>query len=101
SSRPPRPACPPYPTLFRSPGKEGLVHISKLSHERVSRVEDVVNIGDELTVMVTDIDAFGRINLTRKDLLPPPEPSEKRAGERNRSEEHTSELQSRENLVCR
>lgn len=67
------------------PGKEGLVHISKLSHERVSRVEDVVNIGDELTVMVTDIDAFGRINLTRKDLLPPPEPSEKRAGERNGS----------------
>ena len=67
------------------PGKEGLVHISKLSHERVGRVEDVVNIGDEITVMVTDIDAFGRINLTRKDLLPPPEPSEKRAGERNGS----------------
>jgi len=55
------------------PGKEGLIHISKLSHERVERVEDVVNVGDEITVKVTDIDSHGRINLSRKDLLPPPE----------------------------
>ena len=55
------------------PGKEGLVHISKLSHERVSRVEDVVKVGDEITVKVTDIDEQGRINLSRKDVLPPPE----------------------------
>ncbi len=55
------------------PGKEGLVHISKLSHDHVSRVEDVVKVGDEITVKVTDIDEQGRINLSRKDVLPPPE----------------------------
>ncbi|MFY9177731.1 MAG: polyribonucleotide nucleotidyltransferase [Caldicoprobacterales bacterium] len=55
------------------PGKEGLVHISKLSHERVSKVEDVVKVGDKIKVKVTDIDEQGRINLSRKDILPPPE----------------------------
>lgn len=55
------------------PGKEGLIHISKLAHERVGKVEDVVNIGDEVTVKVTDIDAMGRINLSRKDMLPRPD----------------------------
>lgn len=55
------------------PGKEGLVHISKLSHDHVSRVEDVVKVGDEITVKVTDIDEQGRITLSRKDVLPPPE----------------------------
>ena len=55
------------------PGKEGLVHISKLSHDRVAKVEDVVKVGDEITVKVTDIDEQGRINLSRKDVLPPPE----------------------------
>ena len=55
------------------PGKEGLVHISKLAHERVGKVEDVVKVGDEITVKVTDIDEQGRINLSRKDVLPPPE----------------------------
>ncbi len=55
------------------PGKEGLVHISKLAHERVAKVEDVLNIGDEVTVKVVEIDHQGRINLSRKDLLPPPE----------------------------
>jgi len=54
------------------PGKEGLVHISKLSHDRVDRVEDVVKVGDEITVKVTDIDSHGRINLSHKDTLPPP-----------------------------
>jgi len=58
------------------PGKEGLVHISKLAHERVRRVEDVVKVGDEITVKVTDIDELGRINLSRKDVLPPPPKSE-------------------------
>lgn len=53
------------------PGKEGLVHISKLAHERVDKVEDVVKVGDEITVKVTDIDEQGRINLSRKDTLPP------------------------------
>lgn len=55
------------------PGKEGLVHISQLAHERVNRVEDVVKVGDEIEVKVTDIDEYGRINLSRKDTLPPPE----------------------------
>lgn len=58
------------------PGKEGLVHISKLAHTRVEKVEDVVNIGDEITVKVTEIDSQGRINLSRKDTLPLPPRSE-------------------------
>ncbi|MSQ25541.1 MAG: polyribonucleotide nucleotidyltransferase [Dehalococcoidia bacterium] len=51
------------------PGKDGLVHVSELSSERVNRVEDVVNIGDEITVMVTEIDRMGRVNLSRKAVL--------------------------------
>ncbi len=51
------------------PGKEGLVHISQLALERVAKVEDVVKIGDEILVKVTEIDRQGRINLSRKDLL--------------------------------
>jgi polyribonucleotide nucleotidyltransferase len=51
-------------------GKEGLVHISKLSHERVEKVEDILNIGDEILVKVIEIDKQGRINLSRKDALP-------------------------------
>ncbi|UCF71642.1 MAG: polyribonucleotide nucleotidyltransferase [candidate division WOR-3 bacterium] len=49
------------------PGKEGLVHISKLSRQRVKRVEDVVKIGDEIVVKVANIDDQGRINLIRKE----------------------------------
>ncbi|WP_199623295.1 polyribonucleotide nucleotidyltransferase [Paenibacillus alkalitolerans] len=55
------------------PGKDGLVHISQLSTERVGKVEDVVSIGDVITVKVTEIDAQGRINLSRKALLAPPQ----------------------------
>lgn len=51
------------------PNKEGLVHISKLAKERVEKVEDVVSVGDEILVKVTEIDAQGRINLSRKDAL--------------------------------
>ncbi|MCD8175324.1 MAG: polyribonucleotide nucleotidyltransferase [Phascolarctobacterium sp.] len=51
------------------PGKEGLVHISQLSTERVEKVEDVVSVGDEIVVKVTDIDSKGRINLSRKAVL--------------------------------
>jgi len=51
------------------PGKEGLVHISKLDTKRVKRVEDVVNVGDEIKVKVIEIDKQGRINLSRKDVL--------------------------------
>ncbi len=52
------------------PGKEGLVHISQLARERVAKVEDVVNIGDVITVKVVEIDRQGRVNLSRKELLP-------------------------------
>lgn len=51
------------------PGKEGLVHISKLDKKRVAKVEDVVNVGDEILVKVLDIDKQGRVNLSRKDAL--------------------------------
>jgi len=49
------------------PGKDGLVHISKLSRQRVKRVEDVVKLGDEIVVKVANIDDQGRINLIRKE----------------------------------
>ena len=52
-----------------APGKEGLVHISKLDKNRVEKVEDVVSVGSEVLVKVTEIDAQGRINLSRKDAL--------------------------------
>ncbi|MCI6889007.1 MAG: polyribonucleotide nucleotidyltransferase [Ruminococcus sp.] len=52
-----------------APGKDGLVHISKLDKNRVENVEDVVSIGDEIVVKVVEIDKQGRINLSRKDAL--------------------------------
>ncbi len=54
------------------PGKEGLVHISKLAHARVNKVEDVVAVGDEVTVRVIEVDKQGRINLSVKDATPEP-----------------------------
>ncbi len=51
------------------PGKEGLVHISKLDSKRVEKVEDVVSVGDEILVKVTDIDKQGRINLSRRHAM--------------------------------
>ncbi|MEH7222607.1 polyribonucleotide nucleotidyltransferase [Bacillus sp. JJ1566] len=50
-------------------GKDGLVHISELAEERVGKVEDVVSIGDEILVKVTEIDKQGRVNLSRKAVL--------------------------------
>ena len=52
-----------------APGKDGMVHISKLADRRVEKVEDVVNIGDMIWVKVTDIDDKGRVNLSYKDAL--------------------------------
>lgn len=52
------------------PGKEGLVHISQLARERVNKVEDIVQVGDEVLVKVIEIDRQGRINLSRKEALP-------------------------------
>ena len=49
-------------------GKEGLLHISKISSKRVEKVEDVLAIGDEVTVKVIEIDSQGRINLSMRDL---------------------------------
>ncbi len=51
------------------PGKEGLLHISKMAKKRVEKVEDVVSIGDKVKVKVTEIDSQNRINLSRKELL--------------------------------
>lgn len=71
------------------PGKDGLVHISELAEGRVESVEDEVDIGDELTVVVTEIDSMGRINLSRRALLqgddyqpPPPRPARSSGGGR-------------------
>ena len=52
-----------------APGKDGMVHISKLSNHRIARVEDAVNIGDMIWVKVTDIDEKGRVNLSHIDAL--------------------------------
>ena len=52
-----------------APGKEGLVHISRLDVKRVEKVEDVVSVGDEVLVKVTEIDEQGRLNLSRRDAL--------------------------------
>ena len=52
-----------------APGKEGLVHISKLDVKHVDKVEDVVNVGDQVLVKVIEIDDQGRINLSRRDAL--------------------------------
>ena len=52
-----------------APGKEGLVHISKLDKARVEKVEDVVSVGDTIKVMSLGVDEKGRLNLSRKDAL--------------------------------
>ena len=52
-----------------APGKDGLVHISKLENHRVEKVEDVLNIGDMTWVKVMEIDEKGRVNLSRKDAM--------------------------------
>jgi polyribonucleotide nucleotidyltransferase len=59
------------------PGKEGLVHISKLDFARVNKVEDVVSVGDEILVKVTEIDSQGRVNLSRRDAIKDSESEEK------------------------
>lgn len=53
-----------------TPGKDGLIHISKLSKSRIDRVEDVVNVGDKIEVEIAEIDDLGRINLRALDLKP-------------------------------
>ena len=58
-------------------GKEGLLHISKISNERIKNIEDVLHVGDKVTVKVTEIDDQGRINLSMKDLAEPNKETEK------------------------
>ena len=73
------------------PGKDGLVHISELSEDpsiRVARVEDVLNVGDEITVMVTEVAPNGKVSLSRRAALtgelpePKPERPPRRDGDR-------------------
>ncbi len=67
------------------PGKDGLLHISKLANERVEKVEDVLNVGDEVEVKVQEIDSQGRVNLIRNDIVYERKPFTPRpAGEGNR-----------------
>ncbi len=51
------------------PGKEGLIHVSELAEHRVARVEDVVDVGDEVMVMVVEVDSQGRVNLSRRAVI--------------------------------
>lgn len=57
------------PGVLGTSGKEGLVHISQLAEERVNKVKDVVDLGDQILVKVTEIDKQGRVNLSRKAVL--------------------------------
>jgi len=68
-----------------APGKEGMVHISKLAHNRVEKVEDVLKLGDEVLVKVIEIDRQGRINLSRKDALPKEEKPQEGKDNKNKS----------------
>ena len=77
------------------PGCEGLVHISALEHHRVNKVEDVVQVGDEIVVKLLKIDEKGRLVLSRKELLPKPEKKEKEVKEENPSEEVKEEAKPR------
>ncbi len=66
------------------PGKEGLVHVSELADYRVAKVEDVVKVGDEITVKVIDIDHMGRINLSRKAMFEKPGEDKPRPDQQSR-----------------
>jgi len=65
------------PGVLGLPGKDGLVHISQLAHERVNKVEDVVKEGEEVIVKAIGYDNQGRLKLSRKDALPDPPKDEK------------------------
>ena len=69
-----------------TPGKDGMLHISKMADHRVEKVEDVMNIGDEIEVKVNEIDSQGRVNLVRNDIAysAAPEGGFHRDGPRNR-----------------
>ena len=73
-----------FVTLF--PGTDGLLHISKISHNRVDKVEDVLKIGDKIEVKVTEIDSKGRVNVSAKALLPKPKHEHRDAKKPSHSE---------------
>ena len=80
------------------PGKDGMVHISELSKERVPDVESVVNIGDEVEVKVIKVDNQGRIDLSMKALLPGSDNSdqqEERSGDKENSRNRRNNSQRR------
>ena len=64
------------------PNKDGLLHISQISHERVNKVTDVLNVGDKIKVKVTEIDRMGRVKLSMKELAPKPEGKADAAGDK-------------------
>lgn len=64
------------------PGTDGLLHISKIAHDRVEKVEDVLKIGDTVKVKVMEIDERGRVNVSAKALLPKPKKEEKKPEEK-------------------
>ena len=68
------------------PGTDGLLHISKISHNRVDKVEDVLKIGDKIEVKVTEIDSKGRVNVSAKALLPKPKHEHRDAKKPSHSE---------------
>ena len=55
------------------PGTDGLLHVSKIAYERVEKPSDVLKMGEVVQVIVTEVDEKGRVNVSRKDLLPKPE----------------------------
>ncbi len=70
------------------PGKDGMMHISKYSHERINHLSDHIKVGDELEVKVMDIDDKGRVNLSRKALLPVPEHIKEQMNNRDHSRKY-------------
>ncbi|WP_439741122.1 polyribonucleotide nucleotidyltransferase [Bacillus pseudomycoides] len=79
-------------------GKDGLVHISELALERVGKVEDVVKIGDEISVKVIEIDKQGRVNLSRKVLLKEEQEKEAAKEEASKQEASKQEASKQENI---
>ena len=74
------------------PGTDGLLHISKISHDRIEKVEDALKIGDTIKVKVMEIDDRGRVNVSAKALLPKPKKEEKQEEKAEvKSEEETEE----------
>ena len=67
-------------------GKQGMCHISKISHDRIEKVEDVLKLGDEIQVKVINIDEKGRIDLSIKDTLP--DRPEKKNFDRKKDDRH-------------